>query len=1018
MRQHLQQQRRISGRASPKPGALARSQKLNSPLQASFDLGQEGSYRYHFSKSSLSRAQKAKDYLELLAQHRRLLDLVPPLTANQTGRQSTASRPTTPNGSAQSSTHTDLGGPLGRPYNPLQYIRNRKVRARERQVIDSEAQGFNDVLRVTEWVDEAAKLIPSESSSLAWNGLPSFSTADEATPEASPPSNASRPALTGSKPKRPRVDWVIDPADMIADLYWLEQGDRKMLVEDRHWRRVFPQNPELYRPLSRHTDSSAPVTPQHKPASEPSTGTTQPEPTPEHKATKGEHDHVLSSARERAQQKLHALRSLHHRHSSSIHGPDFLRNRRGSLSDASATDDEWRQRSRSGTIASSGKDILEKQMMEMIAREQRDAELKHRRDALAAQRRPVRSDTMSPEEGASTSSTVFSGRPSHKREGSITEASETESKYRKLRQRPASPQRGRASLEVPHSGRRPSFDYDSSVPNSPDMRPTRSSPFVPAIGMDLTPASSRPSSPTRRPFSKVKRIFRDRSRERGADFVASPDPVVPGQEPTSERLSLEKTRRQSPHRDSRSPARKAASGGTGSSHKSHWSMNNNKHRVEEASPGIRGLLKGPRIDSVLRSGVSRVGEFIWRKESEGAEAHSSGVSSDDSELEPARGRPGKNGIPSLTQGRNGTSDKTSGKSYLSVMPSFAPSSDSHGAVGEQQDSLATPGPPSRPPSRSPRFERLKPPRIDVQTTPTKTTPPGPTNRFPYDADASDVESHRSSYAGGVRGADARLNAALRLPRQRQFSTATGASRCFSIPDRATSQVAAAPFSRAEIARLRALVLSSGVMAMEIDRRAKTRRLLGDPSRLDDADSESDGGPPGHPADFTWNSIANFAPDARTRADILSQPTAQTETYPLAARVLGASVQRVGENWRDAAESFAANTSPALRGKVEALRDRVRDQSEMTRAAADEADEVSRDLAVGQRLQIKRVVDVIEKMLRRRRRRFRWLRRAGWLALEWLLVGVMWYVWFVVMIARVFFGIGKGFVRGVRWLLWL
>lgn len=186
------------------------------------------------------------------------------------------------------------------------------------------------------------------------------------------------------------------------------------------------------------------------------------------------------------------------------------------------------------------------------------------------------------------------------------------------------------------------------------------------------------------------------------------------------------------------------------------------------------------------------------------------------------------------------------------------------------------------------------------------------------------------------------------------------------------------------------------MAMEIDRRAKARRPLG----------------------ASWSMVASFVPDASARADMLSLPTAQTEAYPLAARVLGSSMQGAGEEWRGAAESFAAEGSPALRERVDALRERVRDQSDMTRAAADEADEVSRDLVVGQRLRVKRVVDVIDKMLRRRRRRFRWLRRAGWLALEWALVGFMWYVWFVVMIARVFLGLGKGVVRGVRWLLWL
>jgi hypothetical protein len=65
-----------------------------------------------------------------------------------------------------------------------------------------------------------------------------------------------------------------------------------------------------------------------------------------------------------------------------------------------------------------------------------------------------------------------------------------------------------------------------------------------------------------------------------------------------------------------------------------------------------------------------------------------------------------------------------------------------------------------------------------------------------------------------------------------------------------------------------------------------------------------------------------------------------------------------------------------------------------------------------------VVDTIDNMLRKRRRRFRWVRRGLWLTVEWALVGAMWYVWFVVVIFRIFFGVGRGIWSGVRWLLWL
>jgi hypothetical protein len=38
--------------------------------------------------------------------------------------------------------------------------------------------------------------------------------------------------------------------------------------------------------------------------------------------------------------------------------------------------------------------------------------------------------------------------------------------------------------------------------------------------------------------------------------------------------------------------------------------------------------------------------------------------------------------------------------------------------------------------------------------------------------------------------------------------------------------------------------------------------------------------------------------------------------------------------------------------------------------------------------------------------------------EWLLVGVMWYVWFMVVLTRVVMGVGKGVVGSLRWLFWL
>jgi hypothetical protein len=163
-------------------------------------------------------------------------------------------------------------------------------------------------------------------------------------------------------------------------------------------------------------------------------------------------------------------------------------------------------------------------------------------------------------------------------------------------------------------------------------------------------------------------------------------------------------------------------------------------------------------------------------------------------------------------------------------------------------------------------------------------------------------------------------------------------------------------------------------------------------------------------------LARLSPEA----DFIRQKRiAPIDVYSVASRTYGAEIQAAGQVWHATADHFAANTSPKLHSQVDELRRLLAlDLSAYVRAAADEADETARDLATVQRLKVKSVVDAIEKMLQRRRRRFRWVRRGLWLGVEWVLVGFMWYVWFMVVILRVVFGVGKGVVKGVRWLLWL
>lgn len=1023
LRQQLQQQRRVSRTMSPKPerGTLSRlgSSGRVSSLQPAFDLTNDGSgYRYHFSSSTLARAQKAKDYMELLAQYRRALELLPPLKPNTLSKTSTKSDYALSASTSANPLNLDTAGQIGRPYDPLQYIRNRKVRARERKTIDGESQGFGDVSRVTDWVDEVAKWVATRQiRTPGSSALPPFAGADVFTVETSPPSRTSN-AIT--KPKRPRNDWTIEPADLVADIYWLEQDDHKRLVEDRNWRRVFPQDSGLYRPLSQATNDASPAIASKNAQLQLSGPEDGPgKSTAEAKAPKAEHDHASGGTRERARQKLQELRSFH-RHTNSSHGHSHnpLR-RRDSSSSSSSDSDSQKKRSRKNTI-DIDKDILEKQMMEMIAREEaeeNEAKLSQEpdlKDTDFKEPKSLPSSSVRPDRLENSDST--GGSRQHSRRGSFSNAGGVEETDYAERPKITSSQRpSRESLEVPPFWGRPSLESESSPPNSPEARTSRrDNYFMPGIGTDLSPASSRGGSPSRNPFSKVKQMFRDRSRERASerqhDIQSSEkEDGVEIVAVSSERLSttpelVDKRGRSRSRNGSVGPEPKIVSSRlTGDSQKSH--RKTNSMRLGDPGAGLRSLFKGPRIDSVLKSGVSKVSELLWKKESEAEDSDSSTSSSDGTDVEErGRRKQGKSLSPTASiRGRPGHLKQES-KHFLDVMPPFVSASDTgrHAPAGVSL---------SRPASRrSTRFELLKPPRIDISVADSSTD-----TQRDQAVDVSDSEPrmsniHEEPLSGGRRPGSAW---SAQSPKTRRFSAAfTRDSRHFSLSEQ-TSVPERALLTRREVARVRALILSSGVMAMNISRRAHQTQVLDVKTANESSDVVSALG-----NRVSWPEITQLAPEDQ-RQELLSKPISEADLFPVTARVLGTAIQTSRQRWESAAESFRHRTRSDINGQIEQLRTRLQlDLSAMTRAAAEEADEVSGDLVDGQRRKVKAVVDVIDKLSRRRRRRFRWARRAGWLALEWALVGFMWYVWLVVMIARVFLGVGKGFVRGVRWLLWL
>ena len=86
--------------------------------------------------------------------------------------------------------------------------------------------------------------------------------------------------------------------------------------------------------------------------------------------------------------------------------------------------------------------------------------------------------------------------------------------------------------------------------------------------------------------------------------------------------------------------------------------------------------------------------------------------------------------------------------------------------------------------------------------------------------------------------------------------------------------------------------------------------------------------------------------------------------------------------------------------------------------ASDAEGLSIQLNTTSTLALKQLSDTLDKGVRKRRRRLRWVRRAGFVVLEWTLVGMLWWVWLIVMAFKLLRGVFRGAISGVRWVLWL
>lgn len=149
------------------------------------------------------------------------------------------------------------------------------------------------------------------------------------------------------------------------------------------------------------------------------------------------------------------------------------------------------------------------------------------------------------------------------------------------------------------------------------------------------------------------------------------------------------------------------------------------------------------------------------------------------------------------------------------------------------------------------------------------------------------------------------------------------------------------------------------------------------------------------------------------------PIPKKEEHVLAARILTQNLEASNMALHASADEFRESAVKDMMSLLNTLKSRVElDVLPRVRNSSDEAVRTISDVSGNAPLAVKQVNDEIDKMIRHRRRRMRWVRRVGWMLVEWTLIGGMWWVWLIVVILGT---LKKVFVFGwriIRWMLWI
>lgn len=1020
--------RQASRNGSPKGRHLGASLATLAPPSDAEELDVDTDFDHQISAATAARVEKAKVYFELAHEHRRLLPHLPPIRKPGT-------LPASPGPEA-----------MQKAYNPLQYVRNRKLRIWEKTPIDSEADGWHDVEKVRAWVDsvisshaetqhdplECVRLPPLDQKMAVIDGEGQDEPSSDAKKAASP----RVPEPFHPKPTRPRSDWVTHPADLIADAYWLEQGLNKTKIQDRDNNNIYPPNTHFKFSGWRNTapmDMPSSLQPTTPPAELNQVTTEEPPPS--------------------ALPELPTFRSAHHAHKRS--------GRTGKLRDSLQITDVSSSRERSRIRRKLFRDSSDSESSGAMSFEDDDDDatdrgrkrlrrkggLSSNRDSLAAAGSTSPSKP-SPHVGDSSreSSALNSKRSSvdHSalnklfRIENIKRASPlNRSRTRNDSSRPGSmkvPLRSSTDQERPP---RESAEYDTTAPNSPNMVQW------PSIAINLSPPPSRGTSPSRKAITTILHPFQHKALDKASepidttDFAQSPaaranhhlaEPERDaetdnsrGTSPMTRGMSaLSKDQTRSSYNEDSGPN---TSSDPRASAASKVTTRSTAHSGNDHSR-FRGIFKGGRIAELVGHEVSKVGDFIWKRDGPSAYRHHASVS--EASLRSYKGSESErevdvNGVvqrtSTITDPRSRSSTMSSTKSERALpttirgpsggrpqynnpnLPSFtSPFQKDRDQEERKKEQLAPRGTDHisrlaaqhRSSSHSPRLDRINLPKLDT----------GPAT-LPHDLD------RRQSYGFGAaldlsrsRDASELLNSAigsgtglkgLRQARSAVELTHTDGS------DMDGEDTEATEVSWRDIERAAALLFSSAIKAREIGRKAE--------------DEETP-----LPKFF----VETLTPEEKASHLVHPLRVKRREHYVLAAQNIMKALDAYSSTFNERLNDFTSNVAPGWHRQLQMLEDMVENtMTPQIRMTADRAGELGMKLTTTSTLAIKGLNDSIEDAFRRRRRGpFRLVRRVWFAGIEWTVVSLLWLIWAVVSMVRFLLRFPRGVGKVASWLLWL